>query len=126
MPHDVFANCRSIIHKGSGDKAMNAAPDVCKTPVGSSVVPIPYPNISQSSTLTRGSKSVKINAQPAALKDSKFATSNGDQAGSVGGIISGVTGKETEFLSYSFDVKIEAKSVVRFADMTIHNKKNTI
>lgn len=127
MPkHNVFTNNRSNIHKGSGDKAMASAPDVCKTPVGSAVIPIPYPNISKSSTLKKGSKSVKINGQPTALKGSTFASSNGDQAGSLGGIISGVTGKETEFVSYSFDVKIEGKNVVRHADTTTHNKKNTI
>lgn len=124
--HNVFTNSRSNIHKGSGDKAISSAPDVCKTPVGPSVVPIPYPNISQSSTLKKGSKSVKINGQPAALKGSTFESSSGDQAGSLGGIMSGVTGKETEFVSYSFDVKIEGKNVVRHADITTHNKKNTI
>ncbi len=126
MPHDTFANSRSIIHKGSGDKAIASAPDVCKTPVGSSVVPIPYPNISQSSSLTKGSKSVKINGNPVALKGSKFATSSGDQAGTAGGVVSGVTGKAAEFITYSFDVKIEGKNVVRFADTSTHNKKNTI
>jgi len=81
--HNVFTNNRSNIHKGSGDKAVAGAPDVCKTPVGSAVVPIPYPNISQSSTLKKGSKSVKINNQPAVLKGSTFASSSGDQAGSM-------------------------------------------
>ena len=124
--HNVFTNNRSNIHKGSGDKAFAAAPDVCKTPVGSAVVPIPYPNISQSSTLKKGTKSVKVNGQPAALKTSTFASSSGDQAGSIGGIMSGVTGKETEFSSFSFDVKFEGKNVVRHLDMTTHNKKNTV
>ncbi|MCF6323060.1 MAG: DUF4150 domain-containing protein [Gammaproteobacteria bacterium] len=124
--HNVFTNSRSNIHKGSGDKAVASAPDVCKTPVGSAVVPVPYPNISQSSTLKKGSKTVKINGQPTALKGSTFASSDGDQAGSLGGIASGVTGKETEFISYSFDVKIEGRNVVRHADMTTHNKKNTM
>jgi len=124
--HNVFTNNRSNIHKGSGDKAFAAAPDVCKTPIGSAVVPIPYPNISQSSTLKKGTKSVKINGQPAALKTSAFASSNGDQAGSMGGVMSGVTGKETEFSSFSFDVKFEGKNVVRHLDMTTHNKKNTM
>jgi len=124
--HDVFANGRSIIHKGSGDKAVASAPDVCKTPVGPSVVPIPYPNISQSSTLQKGSKSVKINGQPATLKNSNFSSSNGDQAGSLGGIISGTTGNKIGFISSSFDVKIEGQNVVRHMDMTTHNKGNTI
>lgn len=124
--HDVFSNSRNIIHKGSGDKAIASAPDVCKTQVGNSVVPIPYPNISQSSDLSKGSKSVKVNGQPAALKDSNFSSSKGDQAGSLKGVASGAVGDKTEFTSYSFDVKFEGKNVVRHADMTTHNKKNTI
>jgi len=127
MPkHDVFTNGRSNIHKGSGDKAVFGPPDVCKTPIGSAIVPIPYPNISQSSTLKKGSKSVKINGKPACLKGSTFESSNGDQAGRVGGIFSSVTGKETEFVTSSFDTKIEGRNVVRHMDATTHNKKNTM
>lgn len=124
--HDVFSNGRSNIHKGSGDKAMASAPDVCKTQVGNAVVPIPYPNFSQSSDLNKGSKSVKINGESAAIENSNFSTSKGDQAGSLKGIISGAVGDKTEFISYSLDVKIEGKGVVRHADMTTHNKGNTI
>ncbi len=124
--HDTFVNGRSVIHKGSGDKAIAGAPDVCKTPIGSAVVPIPYPNISQSSTLENGSKSVMINGQPAALKKSCFASSKGDQAGSMKGVISGTIADVTEFLTSSFDVKIEGQNVVRHMDATFHNKKNTM
>ncbi|MCP4325610.1 MAG: DUF4150 domain-containing protein, partial [Alteromonadales bacterium] len=123
--HDVFLNCRSIIHKGSGDKALGG-PDICKTQIGNAVVPIPYPNSSKSADLKAGSKSVKINNQSAALKTSTFSCSTGDQAGKLGGLISGTTKSETAFISYSFDMKIEGKNVVRHADMTTHNKKNTI
>ncbi|WP_444996648.1 PAAR-like domain-containing protein [Aliikangiella sp. IMCC44359] len=124
--HDVFANNRNIIHKGSGDKAVFSAPDVCKTSVGSAIVPLPYPNFSRSSDLKKGSKSVKVNSQPSALKKSNFATSKGDQAGSMKGLISSKVGDKTEFISYSFDVKFEGQNVVRHADMTTHNAKNTI
>jgi uncharacterized Zn-binding protein involved in type VI secretion len=123
--HNVFLNSRSIIHKGSGDKAIGG-PDVCKTPVGPAVVPIPYPNISNSADLKKGSKSVKINNQPAALKGSVFSSSIGDQAGSLGGIVSGKTGGETEFLNYAFDMRIEGRNVVRHADTTMHNNKNAL
>ncbi|VAW64470.1 hypothetical protein MNBD_GAMMA11-557 [hydrothermal vent metagenome] len=126
MAHDVFTNGRSNIHKGSGDKAVAGAPDVCKTPIGSAVVPIPYPNISQSSTLKKGSLSVKINGKPACLEKSTFDSSSGDQAGRLGGIISGTTGKETRFISSSFDVQIEGQNAVRHADATTHNHGNTM
>lgn len=124
--HNVFTNSRSNIHKGSGDKASAAAPDVCKTPIGPSIVPIPYPNISKSADLAKGTKSVKINNQSAALKKSNFSTSTGDDAGVAKGIISGKHKDKTEFVSYSFDVKFEGQNAVRHADMTTHNSKNTI
>lgn len=126
MTHDVFTNGRSNIHKGSGDKAVAGAPDVCKTPIGSAVVPIPYPNISQSSTLKGGSKSVKINGYSACLENSIFESSSGDEAGRLGGIISGTTGKESRFISSSFNVRIEGQNVVRHLDMTTHNHANTM
>ncbi len=99
---------------------------VCKTPIGNAIVPVPYPNVAESSTLKNGSKSVMINGQPAALKDSHFKSSRGDEAGRLGGVVSGTTGSIAEFVSYSFDVKIEGRNVVRHADMTTHNKGNTL
>lgn len=44
MGSNVFANKQGISHKRSGAVASSTAPDVCKTPVGSSMVPIPYAN----------------------------------------------------------------------------------
>jgi len=127
MPkHNVFANSRSIIHKGSSDKAIAGAPDVCKTLIGSAVVPIPYPNISQSATLAKGSKTVKINGQSAVLENSTLESSSGDEAGSLGGIMSGTTGKETRFISSSFDAQIEGQNAIRHMDATSHNHVNTI
>jgi len=127
MPkHNVFTNSCSNIHKGSGDKAIAGAPNVCKTPIGSAVVPIPYPNVSESATLKKGSKTVKINGQPVALEGSIFEYSSGDEAGSLGGVLSGVTSKETRFISGSFDVRIEEKNVIRHMDATTHNHGNTL
>ncbi len=103
---------RSNKHKSSGDKAVAGAPGVCKTPIGSAVVPIPCPNINQSSTLKKGTKSVKINGKSACLESSISDSSSGDQAGRSGRIISGTTGKEIRFISCSFDVKIEGKAAV--------------
>jgi uncharacterized Zn-binding protein involved in type VI secretion len=124
MPNDVGANGQSIVTKKSGGKVITG-PDVCKTPSPGGPVPIPYPNISFSSDLANGSKSVKINGVPACLKGSNFSKSSGDQAGSLGGVISGKTGGKAEPVNYSFDVKIEGKSVVRNMDLFQSNDRNT-
>ena len=53
MAQSTFANKRGINHKGSGGMSI-AFPDVCKTPIGPAVVPIPYPNIGKSSDASGG------------------------------------------------------------------------
>lgn len=124
MANNVGANGQSVVTKKSGGKVMTG-PDVCKTPIGSSLVPIPYPNISQSSDLAKGSKSVQVNGAPVCLKGSSFRKSSGDQAGTSGGVISGKTGAQADPLTYSFDVKIEGKNVVRNFDSFQSNARNT-
>ncbi len=125
MSHTVFANSMGFSHKGSGDKSISTAPDVCKTPVGSSTPPIPYTVTSQVATLKEGSSSVLISGQPTALARSNHSRCMGDQPGSAKGIISGATGDKTEFVSYSFDVKVEGEGVVRHLDATTMNNANT-
>ena len=124
MPNDVGVNGQSIVTQKSGGKLITG-PDVCKTPSPGGPIPIPYPNIAMSSDLAKGSKKVKINGAPACLKGSNFSKSMGDQAGSLGGVISGKTGGMAEPTTYSFDVKIEGKNVVRNLDLFQSNQKNT-
>ena len=124
MTASANVNNRTVVHKSSGGVAINF-PDVCKTQCGPSVVPIPYPNIAKSSDTAKGSTSVKIDGNPIMLKDSNFSTSTGDEAGAIGGIVSGCTKGKAEFINYSFDVKIDGKNVPRLGDMMIQNKKNT-
>ena len=113
-------NC-TVVHKDSGGIATNF-PDVCKTQCGPPVIPIPYPNISMSSNTAKGSKTVKVDGNPIMLKDSNFSTSTGDEAGALGGIVSGCTKGKAEFINYSFDVKVEGKNVPRLGDMMMQNK----
>lgn len=124
MAASTNVNNRTVVHKSSGGVAINF-PDVCKTQCGPAVVPIPYPNIAKSSDTAKGSTSVKIDGNPIMLKDSNFSTSTGDEAGAIGGVVSGCTKGKAEFINYSFDVKIDGKNVPRLGDMMIQNKKNT-
>ena len=120
----IGVNNRTVVHKGSGGKSI-AFPDVCLTPVGSSVVPIPYPNIAVSSDMDNGAKTVKSDGNPMGHEKSIFKKSTGDEAGSKKGVASGTLGDKAEFISFSLDVEIEGKGVVRAADQMIHNNKNT-
>jgi len=98
-------------------------PDVCKTPTPAGPVPIPYPNIGQSNMTTGGPTKVTIDGQMPMVKGAKFSMTSGDEAGSAGGVASGVTKGEAEFMMYSFDVMLEGKNACRLGDPMFHNKK---
>jgi hypothetical protein len=125
MPVTVGVNGLSVVHAGSNGLTI-AFPDVCKTPAGPAVVPIPYPNIAKSGDTAQGSQQVTCDGKPVCLKDSNFSMSTGDEAGSAGGGVasSKIKGK-AEFVNFAFDVKIEGKNVPRAFDLMLHNDKNT-
>ncbi len=123
MGQSTFANSRGIAHKGSGGTSI-VFPDVCKTPVGPAVVPIPYPNIGKTSDTSKGPKSVKTDRKMPMVKGAQYKTSYGDEAGVAKGIISSKTKGVCEFMNYSFDVKFEGKNVCRLGDPLFHNNKN--
>lgn len=125
MAQTTFSNGRGIAHQGSGGQS-TVFPDVCKTPVGPAVVPIPYPNLGQASDTTNGPKSVTVDGQMPMVKGAQYSTSTGDEAGSAKGVGSGTTQGVCEFMMYSFDVKLEGKNVCRLGDPLFHNKKNTL
>lgn len=126
--NSALVNGVSVVHRGSNGVATAAAPDFCKTPSNGGPIPLPYPNVARSSDLTAGSTSVKVEGNPAAVKDCAFATSTGDEAGSIGGVASGVTKGKAKFVNYSFDVKLDGKNACRLGDpMTMNgNGPNTM
>ena len=126
MPVTIKVNgtCNSLVHKMSNGISTATIPDVCKTPSPGGPVPVPYPNIAQSITLTGGTTSVKGDKMMAANKGSKFALSNGDNAGVAGGVKSSTFMKEATWILYSFDVKLNRKNACRFSDKMFHNSEN--
>jgi Toxin PAAR-like domain len=125
MGQETYVNARGVAHKGSGGMS-TAFPDVCKTPAAPSPIPIPYPNIGQSSDTSGGPTTVTADGEMPMVKGAKFMKSSGDEAGSLGGVMSGVNMGECEFMLYSFDVKFEGNNVCRLGDSLFHNKKNAM
>ena len=125
MPVTVGVNYLSVVHASSSGVTI-AFPDVCKTPSPAGPIPIPYPNIAQSSDTASGTTKVKCDGQSTCVKDSNFKMSTGDEAGSAGGGVASnkIKGK-AEFVNFSFDVKAEGKNVARALDLMLHNDKNT-
>ncbi len=68
----------------------HAFPDVCKTPSGPAVVPIPYPNVTMNTTAIPTQSRCLIMCMPAHNMTTERAFSMGDNAGAALGVISGL------------------------------------
>jgi hypothetical protein len=64
---------------------------------------------------------VKADGQNIMIKTSVFSMSSGDEAGSVGGVVSNCIKGKAQFITYSFDVKAEGQNVPRNMDMMKQN-----
>ena len=119
MGSKTYANGRGIAHKKSGGMSI-AFPDVCKTPSPGGPIPIPYPNIGQSSDTDKGPKKVKTDGKMPMVKGAKYSMTAGDEAGTAGG---GVVNRLSSAISQSTDepallssrlTRIALKNVGRF------------
>ncbi len=125
MSQTTFANGRGIVHLASGGSSL-VYPDVCKTPVGSALVPIPYPNRGRCSDGSKGPVTVRCEGRMPMVKNAIYTRSSGDEKGKGGGLLSFVNKGRCEFIVYSFDVKFENRGVCRLGDTLFHNKKNAM
>lgn len=113
----------------SNAMASATAPDVCKTPAGPAVAPIPYPNIATSAQADPGAivETVLVGAMPSLNVGTTLLLSDGDQAGTAGGgVASDEIMGEVAFVTSSATVMIGGKPAVRMSDMTTHNANNTV
>lgn len=123
----VNGTVNGLVHKGASWMSIATMPDVCKTPTPGGPVPMPYPNMSQSSTLSGGTTTVKVDGgNMAAIKGSKFSMSSGDEPGTVGGVKSNTFKQASTWLLYSFDVKLDGQNACRFTDKKFQNNENTV
>lgn len=126
MPSHVLCNGLGLTYKSTMGLSIATIPDVCKTPSPGGPVPIPYPNIANQGSLDKGTKKVKAKGKMVAIKGSQYTRSNGDEAGTAGGVKSSVNMKATDWILYSFDVKMEGKNACRHTDKKFHNNQNTV
>jgi hypothetical protein len=123
----VNGTLNGLVYKGGSWMSIATIPDVCKTPTPGGPVPMPYPNISQASSLSDGTTTVKVDGgNMAAIKGSKFSMSSGDEPGSIGGIKSNTFKQASTWLLYSFDVKLDGQNACRFSDKKFQNNENTV
>jgi hypothetical protein len=100
-----------------------ALPDTCKTPTPAGTVPVPYPNIGQFANAQSSTCSgvVKINGMKAFNLKTKCPMSQGDEAGSAGGVVSGKAMGEIIFTKGCSIVFIEGPPAVNNSSQTAHN-----
>ena len=119
---------RTPVTKGSNGVALATMPNVCKMPgPPAPFVPTPLPNVGKTSdSLKGGTKKVKIEGKPVAIKGCSFK-SKGDMAskGTGGGLVSTSTHGTTKFVAPgSMDVKAEGKNIHLLGDATTNNNSN--
>ncbi|WP_245437028.1 DUF4150 domain-containing protein [Mesorhizobium helmanticense] len=127
MPTHITVNGLGLTHKSSTGFSKATIPDVCKTPTPGGPVPMPYPNFAMSSTLGDGTTTVFAKGGAMiANKGSQYKMSIGDEPGTVGGVKSNTFKQATDWITYSFDVKMDGKNACRDTDKKFHNNKNTV
>lgn len=103
---------------------VGVTPDVCKTPMGCSIVPIPYPVISYLSLSQKVSGDVRANSDNViTLSKSFVATTIGDQPGVCGGVKSGTVGGKCHLDEKSDTVRVNNRYIVRHGDKAWMNGK---
>lgn len=111
--------------KGGG---MNVAfPDVCKTPAPPApFVPIPYPNLATPMMASGGScsKKVKVCNMKVLTTSSEISRSNGDEAGTLKGMVSMTNMDKAKYSVGSPFVKVEGSAAVTWLKPTRHNGSN--
>jgi RHS repeat-associated protein len=106
---------------------VSLTPDICKTPVGSSVVPIPYTITGEFADAQAVSSSVKTHGEPVFLHWRSFIPAvKGDERGTLGGVKSGTFLKKVESKAYSSTKGANGTQTVQESRMVWMNDRNTI
>ena len=100
-------------------------PDVCKTPAPPlPPIPIPYPNTGMMMTAEKTSAKVKFDMSEAVTLKSEIPSTNGDEAGVAGGLVSGKNMDKCTFKMGSTSVKIEGQPAIMLTSLSAHNGMN--
>lgn len=104
-----------------------AFPNVCLVPAPPAPpIPVPFPSIAQIASATGSSCTsiVKIENKVVLHKMSEIPSSNGDEAGTNKGVMSGTTSDKVVFRTAISKVKVEGNDIVTVLSATAHNGSN--
>jgi hypothetical protein len=108
---------KTVARKQAGWLVVSILPDVCKTPVGGTPVPVPYPVVAKLEDATDVVSYVKANGHPVVVFDrSKVPTTLGDQPGKALGIKSNTVGGVCYPKDHSPSVFADGRWLVREGD----------
>lgn len=111
--------------KHASFKAISTAPSINKTPIGPTMVPIPYPVVQDLSSSVNTARTVKFNGCPVYLLDgSTQPHCTGDEPGTGKGIKSGTVSGEVKPVKGCSTVRVEGKQIVREGDACTMNGGN--
>jgi|GEM_PF-1051979 len=102
-------------------------PDVCKTPIGGTDVPVPYPIIAKCDEATHEVPHVRANGMPFITLASYLPTTTGAVAGVKKGIVSDTVGGTASFKSgqHSSTVNADKQRILRHGDLFWMNGEAT-
>ncbi|MGO4126446.1 PAAR-like domain-containing protein [Inquilinus sp. YAF38] len=116
---------KEAIRDSSKPIVLSLTPDVCKTPVGSSIPPIPYSVYAIPGEDEKTTPTVFFTGERAFVLRSNTTCTHGDEPGSAKGIKSGTVGDIAEPLDHSRTVRAEGIPVIRHEDRFYMNRGNT-
>jgi hypothetical protein len=100
-------------------------PDVCNVPAPPAPpIPTPFPNTGMLASATKTCEKVQIECMDVVVETSEIATSSGDEAGTLGGLVSGTFAQKVVFKMGSAKVKAEGKGLAYQSATTAHNGSN--
>ncbi len=103
--------------QGEQWKVISLLPDVCKTPMGGAMPPVPYPVVAQMKDAVAVVESVRANGDPLLVYDhSKIPKTEGDEPGVGKGVKSGTVGANCYPLEHSSTVRAGGKYILRHGD----------
>jgi hypothetical protein len=105
---------------------VSVTPDVCLTPMGATAVPVPYPIIAKFDDAVLLAMSVRMCGRPTFTTSSQVSRVQGDEAGTGGGVKSGVNRSICESVTASTTVRAEGNFVLRDGDVLKMNNGNTL
>lgn len=110
--------------KDSQFYAVSTCPDVCLTPMGGGMVPVPYMIYANLAPSEKCTPSVQLNGKPTYVWDHSLAPNvKGDEPGTGGGVKSGVNVGKVWADHASKNVRAERRRIVRHNDPCWMNMK---